>query len=80
MFGRGPPTGRTVVEDLAVRAHDLGPDWGVYPAVDLCAGEKERGTLETLLSSPAARMEIVWGKLLTVMSFSMATSMLNLIA
>ncbi|HEX4149313.1 MAG TPA: ABC transporter permease, partial [Pirellulales bacterium] len=23
-----------------------------YPAVDLCAGEKERGTLETLLSSP----------------------------
>ena len=25
-----------------------------YPAVDLCAGEKERGTLETLLSSPAA--------------------------
>ena len=26
-----------------------------YPAVDLCAGEKERGTLETLLSSPALR-------------------------
>ncbi|HJW84453.1 MAG TPA: ABC transporter permease subunit, partial [Anaerolineae bacterium] len=36
-----------------------------YPAVDLCAGEKERGTLETLLSSPAERIEIVWGKLLT---------------
>ena len=36
-----------------------------YPAVDLCAGEKERGTLETLLSSPAARSEIVLGKLLT---------------
>jgi sodium transport system permease protein len=49
-----------------------------YPAVDLCAGEKERGTLETLLSSPAARSEIVWGKLLTVMTFSMATSVLNL--
>ena len=41
-----------------------------YPAVDLCAGEKERGTLETLLSSPALRSEIVWGKLLTVMTFS----------
>jgi sodium transport system permease protein len=41
-----------------------------YPAVDLCAGEKERGTLETLLSSPALRTEIVWGKLLTVMVFS----------
>ncbi len=49
-----------------------------YPAIDLCAGEKERGTLETLLSSPAQRSEIVAGKLLTVMSFSMATSLLNL--
>lgn len=49
-----------------------------YPAVDLCAGEKERGTLETLLSCPASRHEIVFGKLVTVMLFSMATSLLNL--
>lgn len=49
-----------------------------YPAVDLCAGEKERGTLETLLSSPAARSEIVLGKLLTVMLFSIATAVLNM--
>ena len=49
-----------------------------YPAIDLCAGEKERGTLETLLSSPAARSEIVLGKLLTVMLFSIATAVLNL--
>ncbi len=51
-----------------------------YPAIDLCAGEKERGTLETLLCSPAERCEIVWGKLLTVSAFSMATSLLNLIS
>ena len=51
-----------------------------YPAVDLCAGEKERGTLETLLSSPAKRIEIVVGKLLTIMLFSMATSLLNLLS
>ena len=51
-----------------------------YPAIDLCAGEKERGTLETLLSSPAQRTEIVWGKLLTVMAFSAATSLLNLVS
>ena len=50
-----------------------------YPAIDLCAGEKERGTLETLLSSPAERSEIVLGKLLTIMVFSMATAALNLI-
>jgi len=49
-----------------------------YPAIDLCAGEKERGTLETLLCSPAQRSEIVYGKLLTVMTFSMITSLLNL--
>ncbi len=49
-----------------------------YPAIDLCAGEKERGTLETLLCSPATRSEIVGGKLLTVMTFSVATAYLNL--
>ncbi|QDU95969.1 ABC transporter permease subunit/CPBP intramembrane protease [Lignipirellula cremea] len=51
-----------------------------YPAIDLCAGEKERGTLETLLSSPAGRNEIVMGKLLTIMTFSMTTSLLNMIS
>jgi sodium transport system permease protein len=50
-----------------------------YPAIDLCAGEKERGTLETLLSSPAERSEIVLGKLLTIMAFSMVTAALNLL-
>ncbi|MCA9263797.1 MAG: CPBP family intramembrane metalloprotease [Planctomycetales bacterium] len=49
-----------------------------YPAVDLCAGEKERGTLETLLSGPAERIDIVWGKLLTIMVFSISTALLNL--
>lgn len=49
-----------------------------YPAVDLCAGEKERGTLETLLTSPAQRSEIVCGKLLTVISFSIGSAICNL--
>ena len=48
-----------------------------YPAIDLVAGEKERGTLETLLCSPALRSEIVWGKLGTVTTFSMLTAILN---
>src|SRR5438132_308956 len=50
----------------------------LYPAVDLCAGEKERGTMETLLISPASRQEIVWGKFLTIWLFSAATALLNL--
>jgi sodium transport system permease protein len=49
----------------------------LYPAVDLCAGEKERGTMETLLISPAGREEIVWGKFLTIWVFSAGTSLLN---
>ena len=50
-----------------------------YPAVDLGAGEKERGTMETLLISPASRSEIVLGKFFTVLIFSLTTAMLNLL-
>lgn len=51
-----------------------------YPAIDLCAGEKERGTLETLLSSPARRREIVWGKLGAISVFSVGSALLNLMS
>ena len=51
-----------------------------YPAIDVAAGEKERGTMETLLICPASRSEIVVGKFLTVLLFSMATTILNLIS
>ena len=49
-----------------------------YPAVDLTAGEKERGTFETLLSTPTSKIEIVGGKFLTVVCISLITGMLNL--
>jgi sodium transport system permease protein len=52
----------------------------LYPAVDLCAGEKERGTMETLLISPAGREEIVWGKFLTIWVFSTGTALLNILS
>ncbi|MBN1222605.1 MAG: ABC transporter permease [Candidatus Aminicenantes bacterium] len=39
----------------------------MYPAIDLAAGEKERGTLETLLTSPVDRFQILIGKLGVVM-------------
>lgn len=52
----------------------------LYPAVDLCAGEKERGTMETLLISPAGREEIVVGKFLTIWVFSAGTALLNLLS
>ncbi len=52
----------------------------LYPAVDLCAGEKERGTMETLLISPVSREEIVYGKFLAIWVFSAATALLNLVS
>jgi sodium transport system permease protein len=50
----------------------------MYPAIDLTAGEKERGTMETLLVSPVQRSEIVTGKFLLVLTVSMATAALSL--
>jgi sodium transport system permease protein len=51
-----------------------------YPAIDLGAGEKERGTMETLLISPARRVELVLGKFLTIMLFSVASALMNLLS
>jgi sodium transport system permease protein len=51
----------------------------LYPAIDLCAGEKERGTMETLLISPADRGEIVAGKFLAVWTLSAVTTWWNLL-
>jgi len=51
-----------------------------YPAIDLGAGEKERGTMETLLISPARRIELVMGKFLTILMFSIGTALMNLLS
>ncbi len=38
----------------------------MYPAIDLAAGEKERGTMETLLTAPVSRFQILMGKFAVV--------------
>ncbi|MBI5773617.1 MAG: ABC transporter permease [Verrucomicrobia bacterium] len=50
----------------------------MYPAMDLAAGEKERGTIETLLCSPVARSDLVLGKFLLVFTASIATAVFSL--
>ncbi|MFZ9746264.1 MAG: ABC transporter permease subunit [Opitutaceae bacterium] len=45
----------------------------IYPAMDITAGEKERGTMETLLCSPVARLDLVLGKFLLVLTGSLAS-------
>ena len=42
----------------------------MYPAIDLAAGEKERGTMETILCTPIGRLELALGKFLTVLTAS----------
>ncbi len=49
-----------------------------HPAPDLIAGERERGTLETLLSWPSDRQSIFIGKLLVVIVATIVTVLLNL--
>jgi len=48
----------------------------MYPAIDLTAGEKERGTIETILTSPVPRTQIVLGKFLMVLTAALVTAML----
>jgi len=50
----------------------------MYPAMDLTAGEKERGTIETILASPVRRTELVAGKFLMVLTASLSTATLSL--
>ena len=50
----------------------------MYPAMDLTAGEKERGTIETILCSPVSRTHLVLGKFLMVLTASLATAVLSI--
>ena len=53
---------------------------GILPAIDLTAGEKERGTLQTLLCAPVRPLEIVAGKYMAVVAVSTAGTIANFIA
>jgi sodium transport system permease protein len=51
----------------------------LYPAIDLGAGEKERGTLETLLLAPVPRSRIVLGKFLVVFITGVVAALLTVL-
>lgn len=50
----------------------------MYPAIDLFAGEKERGTMETLLIAPVNRVHILIGKMIVITSFGLISAFLAL--
>ncbi|HXX30146.1 MAG TPA: ABC transporter permease [Myxococcaceae bacterium] len=49
-----------------------------YSAIDLTAGEKERGTLQTLLTAPVHPLEVVSGKYLTVVTMTLVAALANI--
>jgi ABC-2 type transport system permease protein/sodium transport system permease protein len=52
----------------------------VYPAIDLTAGERERGTLEALMAAPVPRLSVLIAKYLAVVTVAMLTAVINLTA
>ncbi len=83
------------LEDVAPKARQLGSmasrvlpmlvlifmvTGAFYPAIDLTAGEKERKTIQTLLTSPVRPLEVVCGKYLTVFTVAMISGVINLLS
>ncbi len=52
----------------------------MYPAIDTTSGEKERGTLETVLTLPVSNKELIFSKFLAVGIFGIASAFLNIIS
>jgi sodium transport system permease protein len=52
----------------------------VYPAIDLTAGERERGTLETLMAAPVPRLGLLAAKYVAVLTVALLTAGANLLA
>ena len=51
-----------------------------YPAIDLTAGEKERGTIQTLFTAPVSALEIVTGKYVAVVGIACISGGANLVS
>jgi sodium transport system permease protein len=50
----------------------------VYPAIDLTAGERERGTLEILIAAPVPRLGLLLAKYVAVVTVAVLTALANL--
>ena len=74
---RGPP-GAALARILAALLVVLSLTGAFYPALDVGAGEKERGTLETLLLAPVPRVAVALGKLLAVATVAATSTALHL--
>ncbi|MCM1124088.1 MAG: ABC transporter permease [Eubacterium sp.] len=52
----------------------------MYPAIDTTAGERERGTLETILTLPVTNRQLIISKFVTVAAIGMVSAILNILS
>lgn len=52
----------------------------MYPAIDTTAGERERGTLETILTLPVTNRQLIVSKFITVAVIGMISAFLNILS
>ncbi len=52
----------------------------MYPAIDTTAGERERGTLETILTLPVTNRQLIISKFLTVAAIGLVSAALNIVS
>jgi len=65
----------TLIPFLVITSICLG---AIYPAIDVTAGERERGTLETLLTLPVTNLEMIVSKFLAVSIIASISAVLNI--
>ena len=52
----------------------------IYPAIDVTAGERERGTLETMMTLPVKNSEMMFSKFLAVSTIAVISAILNMLS
>lgn len=76
-YDRGRPLSLITVAPLILILMTI--TGAVYPAIDLTAGERERGTLEILVAAPVPRMSLLLAKYAAVVSVACLTATINLV-
>ena len=79
VLGESADAGNTIASLIPLALVLMTITGAVYPAIDLTAGERERGTLETLMAAPVPRMGILFAKFIAVVTVAVMTAILNLI-
>ncbi len=79
-FGRAPSLIASIASVIPLILLLMTITGAVYPAIDLTAGERERGTMEALIATPVPRFGLLLSKYVAVVTVSSMTAIVNLMA